>query len=189
MSSTDSGQAFEILVSPVPTLVSPSERTELAESFDARAFRDAAGQFGTGVTIVTTLDEAQRPVGLTANSFTSVSLDPPMVLFCLGKTSDTVAAFDAGHGFVVHVLAADQQDLSNRFASKGVDRFDGTAWSGGLGNLPVIEGALATFECELAHTYEGGDHLIYVGEVKGMSLGDTDRDALGYFRGRYTELG
>ena len=161
----------------------------MADSIDARAFRDAAGQFATGVTIVTTLDAEQRPVGLTANSFTSVSLDPPMVLFCLGKTSDTAEAFDAGLGFVVHVLPADQQDLSMRFASKGIDRFEGVAWNAGLNGMPVIEGSLATFECVLSHRYDGGDHLIYVGEAKEMSLGDTDRQALGYFRGRYVELG
>ncbi len=159
----------------------------MAEPIDPRAFRDAAGQFSTGVTIVTTLDGDGSPVGLTANSFTSVSLDPPMVLFCLGKSSDTVPAFDAGHGFVVHVLSAHQRGLSNMFASKGVDRFEGTDWSPGINGLPVISGALSTFQCELAHRYDGGDHVIFVGEVQAMSVGDVEAPALGYLRGRYIE--
>ena len=159
----------------------------MADPIDARAFRDAAGQFATGVTIVTTLDPEGVPVGLTANSFTSVSLDPPMVLFCLGEASDTLSAFDDGPGFVVHVLSAEQRDLSNRFASKGVDRFEGTDWRPGLNGLPVLDGALVTFECQSAHRYDGGDHVIFVGEVKSMSVGDIDAPALGYFRGRYIE--
>lgn len=152
---------------------------------DPAEFRRAAGHFLTGVTVVTTLDADGLPAGLTANSFSTVSLDPPLVLFCLGRESDTFSAFGAGNGYVVHVLGADQQDLSVRFATKGIDRFAGIRWRPGHKGLPVLEGVLARFECDLAHVYEGGDHLILVGEVKHLAYEGTERAALGYFRGRY----
>jgi flavin reductase (DIM6/NTAB) family NADH-FMN oxidoreductase RutF len=157
----------------------------MSGDFDAQDFRTAAGQFMTGVTIITTLDADGNPSGLTANSFTSVSLHPPMVLFCLGMDSTNFEAFEAGNGFAVHVLAAEQQDLSMRFSVKGIDRFEGLDWMPGLNGLPVLAGALATLQCHLVHRYEGGDHIIYVGEVDALSMGDSDRAALGYFRGRY----
>jgi 3-hydroxy-9,10-secoandrosta-1,3,5(10)-triene-9,17-dione monooxygenase reductase component len=157
----------------------------MSGDFDAQDFRTAAGQFMTGVTVITTIDAEGQPCGLTANSFTSVSLHPPMVLFCLGNDSASIDAFEAGNGFVVHMLAADQEALSIRFAAKGIDRFQGLTWSPGYNGLPVIPDALATMACELAHTYEGGDHKIYVGEVKSLSTAGPERDALGYFRGRY----
>jgi flavin reductase (DIM6/NTAB) family NADH-FMN oxidoreductase RutF len=155
---------------------------------DHRTFRFAAGQFATGVTIVTTLDEDDLPAGLTANSFTSVSLEPPLLSFCLGRDSDTALAFAAGNGFAVHVLAAEQQDLAIRFSSKGIDRFEGVGWSPGVTGVPVIDGALATFECEVAAAYDGGDHVIYVGRVLEVFTLDTDRPSLGYLRGRYIAL-
>jgi 3-hydroxy-9,10-secoandrosta-1,3,5(10)-triene-9,17-dione monooxygenase reductase component len=157
----------------------------MSGDFDAQDFRTAAGQFMTGVTVITTLDAEGNPNGLTANSFTSVSLHPPMVLFCLGSDSSNFDAFEAANGFVAHVLAADQEALSIRFAAKGIDRFAGLDWVPGHNGLPVLSGCLATMECDLAHSYDGGDHKIYVGEVKALSTGGLDRPALGYFRGRY----
>ncbi len=154
-------------------------------AIDPIEFRNAAGQFMTGVTVVTTLDAEGGRAGLTANSFTSVSLDPPMVLVSIGKDTSTVGAFRARNGFVVHVLAVEQKDVSMQFASKGIDRFEGLDVSEGYNGLPVVAGALATFECSTAHVYEGGDHLIFVGEVQNLTTGDTDAAALGYFRGRY----
>lgn len=154
-------------------------------SIDPIEFRRASGQFMTGVTVVTTTGAEGEPFGLTANSFTSVSLDPPLVLICIGNETSTVEAFEAGNGFVVHVLAADQRNTSIQFAAKGIDRFEGLEIEAGYNGLPVLAGALATFECSLAHTYEGGDHLIFVGEVERLRLGDTQASALGYFRGRY----
>ncbi|GIU91920.1 MAG: nitrilotriacetate monooxygenase [Acidimicrobiia bacterium] len=148
-------------------------------------FRRAASHFLTGVTVITTLDEAGRPAGLTANSFSTVSLRPPLVLFCLGRESDTFEAFGAGNGYVVHVLGADQQDLAERFAAKGIDRFEGVDWTPGHNGLPVLPGALSRFECDLAHSYEGGDHLILVGEVRHLTYAGLERPALGYFRGGY----
>jgi flavin reductase (DIM6/NTAB) family NADH-FMN oxidoreductase RutF len=152
---------------------------------EPREFRNAAGQFMTGVTIVTTLDADGLPSGLTANSFASVSLDPPLVQFSLGKSSTNLEAFEAGNGYVVHVLSAIQQDLSMRFAAKGIDRFEGSDWQPGHNGIPVLPGSLATFECSPWATYEGGDHLIYIGRVERLTIGDAEEAALGYFRGRY----
>ena len=159
----------------------------MAEPIDPKALRDAAGQFATGVTVVTTLDRSGTPVGLTANSFTSVSLEPPMVLFCLDKTSETLAAFESGGGFAVHVLGADQLELSIRFASRGIDRFEGLRWIPGIGGVPLLERALAVFECSTTHAYDGGDHVIFVGTVERLGPVDDARSALGYFRSGYIE--
>lgn len=139
----------------------------------------------TGVAVITTLDADGAPAGVTANSFSSVSLEPPLVCFSLGKVSDVLAAFEDSSGFVVHVLAADQQELSVRFATKGIERFAGLDWEPGHAGLPVIGGALAVFQCDLAHAYDGGDHTIFVGEVRRLDVGDTEMAALGFFRGRY----
>ena len=159
----------------------------MAEEIDPRAFRDAAGQFATGVTVITTVDGGGVPVGFTANSFTSVSLDPPMILFCLGKTSESLPAFAAAAGFAVHILSARQLEVSIRFASKGIDRFEGLDWTPGVHGVPVIDGSLAVFECSSTHAYDGGDHVIFVGTVERLGPVDHDSAALGYFRGGYTE--
>lgn len=161
----------------------------MPDGFDTRAFRDAAGQFMTGVTIVTTLDADGGPAGITANSFTTVSLHPPLLLFCLGGDSSSFDAFDAGNPFVVHVLAADQRDLAVRFAAKGIDRFADVDWRPGLDGVPIIEGCLSLFQCVRASAYEGGDHVILLGEVRDIEERPDGRPALGYFRGRYVESG
>lgn len=169
--------------------VSDDTGETVSDEIDPRAFRSAAGEFMTGVTIVTTRDADGEPAGLTANSFSSVSLDPPMVLFSVGRDSTSLDAFMAENGFAIHVLAADQQDLSMRFASKGIDRFEGVDWSPGHNDLPVISGALSVFECDTTHVYDGGDHLIFVGTVKRLTHTESDAPALGYFRGRYAANG
>lgn len=153
--------------------------------FDSRELRDGFGEFLTGVTVVTTRGADGEPAGLTVNSFSSLSLDPPLVLFALGKSSDTLAAFEPGNGFVIHILAADQVDLSLRFSIREIGRFEGLEWSPGFDELPVIAGTLATFECSREHTYDGGDHLILVGRIERLTIGDRTRPALGYFRSRY----
>lgn len=150
---------------------------------DPLDFRQAAGLFPTGVTVVTTLDAEGAPAGLTANSFTTVSLDPPLVLVCV--EGSTVPAFDAGNGFVVHLLGADQEWLSRHFSTPDIDRFAGVEWSPGSTGLPVLPGALAVFECSQRGSFEGGDHRVYVGEVERITTGDRRRPALGYFRGEY----
>lgn len=151
-------------------------------------FRRAASHFITGVTVVTTLDGDGQPVGLTVNSFSTVSLDPPLVLFCLGRDSDTYAAFRGVGGYVVHVLGGDQVELATRFAAKGADRFGGIDWHANAEGLPIIADALARFECDLASVYEGGDHVILLGEVRRLAYQGLEREALGYFRGSYVEV-
>lgn len=139
----------------------------MAESSTAaRSFRDALGAFATGVTIVTTVDPAGADVGLTANSFNSVSLDPPMVLWSLAKNSSCLPAFVAAPYFAVHVLAHDQDHLSAQFSRRGIDRFAGLKVLRGQGGVPLLEGCSARFECRTEFQYEGGDHVIFVGRVE-----------------------
>jgi 3-hydroxy-9,10-secoandrosta-1,3,5(10)-triene-9,17-dione monooxygenase reductase component len=150
-----------------------------------REFRDALGAFATGVTIATTLDAAGQPVGVTASSFNSVSLDPPLVLWSLAKSSQSRPAFcDSGH-FAVHVLAASQEELSNRFARSGEDKFGGVAWSRGTLGSPVFDEHAALFQCRTRHQYEGGDHIILVGEV--VDYEAREQAPLLFHAGRYAE--
>jgi flavin reductase (DIM6/NTAB) family NADH-FMN oxidoreductase RutF len=157
--------------------------------FDSRTLRDGFGEFMTGVTVVTTRDPDGEPTGLTVNSFSSLSLDPPLVMFAVDRDSNTFDAFEQASGFVIHVLADDQQDLAVRFATRDVDRFGGLDWSPGLDDLPVISGSLATFECRSDQVYDGGDHRIHVGRVERLTIGSRSRGALGYFRSRYVAQG
>ena len=138
----------------------------LAPSFSTPDFRAALGMFATGVTIVT----ARRPdgslVGLTANSFNSVSLDPPLVLWSLSRNAGSMPVFERGSHYAINILAAEQHVLAERFASKTVDRFADVAFREGAGGAPVLEGAAAVFECFNRSQYEEGDHVIFVGEVE-----------------------
>ncbi|MDB5969914.1 MAG: hypothetical protein JWQ90_2364 [Hydrocarboniphaga sp.] len=150
---------------------------------DTRQFRDALGSFTTGVTIVTTVDAEGRDIGLTANSFNSVSLDPPMVLWSLAKTSLSLAAFVHNPHFAVHILAADQRAISDLFAKRGADKFAGTTLARGEGGVPLLEGCSARFQCRTAFRYEGGDHEIFVGEV--MRFDHFDKPPLVFHSGKY----
>src|SRR2546423_12400621 len=131
-------------------------------NFDGRALRDAFGSFATGVTIVTTCGPAGADIGLTANSFSSVSLDPPMVPWSLARTSSSIDAFRNCAHFAVHILSADQEALSARFASNGIDRFGGLALDRGPDGIPMLPDCMARFACKRAYQYEGGDHVIFV---------------------------
>ncbi len=133
--------------------------------FTPDEFRAAMGQFATGVTIVTAVDAEGRKVGLTANSFNSVSLNPPLVLWSLSKQSSSMPALLGAKAWSVNVLAADQRLLAERFARKGLDRFEGVAWRAGLSGAPLIDGAVASFECEPRSHHDEGDHIIFVGRV------------------------
>lgn len=133
-----------------------------------RALRDALGAWATGVAVATTLDPDGAPVGMTINSLAAVSLEPPLLLWSARHGVPPFAAFEIAEHFAVHVLAADQQALSDRFAQVGEDRFAGLHWRPGRGGLPLLDGGLACFECRVAHRYPGGDHLILVGEVLGF---------------------
>lgn len=154
---------------------------------DVRTLRDALGCFGTGVTVVTTVDQKGAPVGLTANSFTSVSLDPPLLLFCLARTAGSLAAFEASSTFAVNVLHIGQQPTSDRFARRSEDRFAETAFEAWHDGVPALVGSLAVFLCRKHAVHDGGDHRIFVGEVIRARF-EPRRDPLLYFRGRYRRL-
>lgn len=152
--------------------------------FSDRDLRNALGRFATGVTLVTTMTP-NGPLGMTVNSFASVSLHPPLVLWSPARISERFPAFEAASHFAVHVLARDQQPLAERFARSG-DDFSGVAYGRGAGGVPLIEGTAARFECRHAAQYDGGDHLIMVGEV--LSIREADVAPLLYHRGHYTGL-
>lgn len=152
-------------------------------AFDAAEFRKALGAFATGVTIITTRAEDGTPVGLTANSFNSVSLNPPLVLWSLAKTAMSLEVFRQAPNWAVHVLAADQDELSGRFARRGENKFAGLDVDTGLGGVPLLKGCTARFQCRTAFQYEGGDHVIFVGEV--LSFDRSDAAPLVFHSGRY----
>lgn len=165
----------------------PLAAPEYREGSDARTFRDALGCFATGVTIVTAMTDDGAPVGLTANSFTSVSLDPPLLLVCIANGAGSAPAIRAASRFAVNVLQIGQQPTSNRFAGKGEDRFAATPWEVGEFGTPVLTGSLASFECATDAVHPGGDHFILVGRVLRVRF-EPRRDPLLYFRGKYRRL-
>ena len=152
----------------------------------SRLFRDACGRYATGVAVVTCQPAEGEPVGITVNSFTSVSLDPPLVLFCIDRTAQSLPGFLAADRFAVHVLAADQRALSVRFASPGAAKFNGIDWSAGSCG-PVLPDTLARFDCVRHAVQDGGDHLILLGRVDSIALSPT-RPPLLYAAGRYASL-
>lgn len=159
-----------------------------ATDVDPRALRTAFGQFATGITVVTTTDEDGAPVGLTANSFTSVSLNPPLVLFCLDRRSASLGRFLSAPSFGINVLGSTQQALSSRFASRNVeDRFAGVGWALQSPGVPWLEGAAARFACDTYGIHDAGDHLVFVGHVRHFETA-ADSEPLLYFQGRYHVL-
>lgn len=152
-------------------------------SFDERDFRNALGTFGTGVTIVTTRAPDGRPYGMTANSFSAVSLDPPLVLWSLALKSPSAPLFRAAQHFGVSVLALDQLHLSRHFARSAEDKFVGIDTVDGAGGVPLIGGAASTFECRSEYRYFGGDHQIIVGRVERYTY--DRRATLLFCHGRY----
>ncbi|HWH49599.1 MAG TPA: flavin reductase family protein [Burkholderiales bacterium] len=153
---------------------------------DPVLLRRALGAFVTGVTVLTTRTAAGDPVGITVNSFNTVSLSPPLVLWSLSLRAASFTAFVQATHFVVNVLGADQISLSERFATTGGDKFSGVAWRRTLADMPLLEGTAASFTCRNAHQFPGGDHLIFVGEVVAFEQGTCT--PLVYAGGRYTSL-
>lgn len=153
---------------------------------DSKAFRNALGQFATGVTVVTTLDANGNKVGMTANSFSSVSLDPMLVLWSIAKTSRSFDAFIEARQFAIHILSAEQKAISSQFASTCEDRFSNIAHRSGIGGIPVLEDYSAVFECEMESRYEGGDHIIIVGRV--IEFDNRGKSPLIFHAGRYADL-
>jgi flavin reductase (DIM6/NTAB) family NADH-FMN oxidoreductase RutF/pimeloyl-ACP methyl ester carboxylesterase len=165
----------------------PLAPPEYREGSDARTFRDALGCFATGITIVTAFAEDGQPIGLTANSFTSVSLDPPLLLVCIANSAGSAAVLEKAERFAVNVLQIGQQPTSNRFAGRGEDRFAATPWVVGEFSTPVLTGSLASFECTRHAVHDGGDHFILIGRVQ-KAMFEPRRDPLLYFRGKYRRL-
>ena len=154
--------------------------------FDGRLFRRVLGLFPTGVTIVTTWDEEGRPVGATVSSFNTVSLDPPLVLFSMAKSSACCDAFAAGGPLAIHVLGHEQAELSNRFARGGGDKWADLTYGAGEHGAPLIEDTLVSFECSLFAQYPGGDHTIFVAEVRQLRF--RDGEPLVFCSGTYRQL-
>lgn len=153
---------------------------------ERRALRQAFGAFMTGVTVVTTTDEAGAPVGLTANAFTSVSLDPPLLLVCISSRSHCLSAFQTSGGFAVNILSNAQQALSNRFAGPASNRFEGVDWAPGPVGGPVLGDVCGWFDCRLHDQVTAGDHVIMIGRVEGFD--HNPHTPLGYARGDYFSL-
>jgi 3-hydroxy-9,10-secoandrosta-1,3,5(10)-triene-9,17-dione monooxygenase reductase component len=153
---------------------------------DEASYRTVLGHFATGVTIITAMD-GNEPVGISANSFTSVSLDPPLVLFCAAKDSTTWPRIKAAGNFTVNVLNEHQEDVSRVFATKGADRFSRIGWRESRAGSPVLHDSLAYIDCEIEDEHDAGDHVIVVGRV--LELGVLSEDGpLLFFRGGYGRL-
>lgn len=151
-----------------------------------RRFRDVLGHFATGVTIITAM-EGDEPVGMAANSFTSLSLEPPLVLFCVAQSSTTWPRIEPSGKFAVNILGEGHEDLSNLFAQRGADRFKIAKWHTGVSGSPVLDDAIAYIDCELEAQYPGGDHTIVVGRVLDFDLREGARPLL-FFQGGYARM-
>ena len=155
-------------------------------------FRRILGHFATGVTIITTVDAAGEPSGLTASSFTSVSLHPPLILVCVAHSAQCFPAIRDGGRFAVNVLNADQESISRRFATapaaRGSEKFEGLAHKSGALGMPLLEDAHAHLECVTVHVYEAGDHTIFVGRVEAVSSSGEGPGPLLFYRGKYRQL-
>ena len=158
----------------------------MSNSFTQQEFRNALGGFATGITVITTLGKNGQKVGMTANSFNSVSLTPPLILWSIGKNTNCFEDFMAAEAFAVHVLAEDQQDLSNLFATSGIDRFADLECNEGLSGVPILPHYSVCFQCKMARQYDGGDHIIMTGEV--VQFDDNGLQPLVFYRGNYHNL-
>jgi len=164
----------------------PDPANELASDsspIDPRDFRNALGTYGTGVTIITATAADGRPYGITCNSFASVSLNPPLVLWSLGIYSSSLTVFQNASHFTVHVLGNSQQALANKFAKSTEDKFAGVDWTPGLGNAPVLAESVANFQCRSVNRYYGGDHVIFLGAVEAYAY--NSGEPLLFARGTY----
>ncbi len=160
-----------------------SERSQLLADIDPATYRSVLGRFVTGVTVITARGPDDRTVGLTVNSFNTVSLDPPLVLWSLALKSPSLAVFRAQNWVAVNILAHDQRDLALRFSKPAEDKFRGVAVQEGLGGAPLLVGATACLECRIRHRYPGGDHEIIVGRI--VRTEASDRPPLVFHRGQF----
>ena len=157
-------------------------------SVDSQLFRRTLGSFPSGVTVITSHDtQADSPIGVTVSAFSSVSLDPPLVLFCLDNRSTSLDAIKSNGHFAVNILGQDQTELSNLFASKAPDKWSGVSYRAGAGQSPVLDGTSAFLECAVHSAVDGGDHTIFIGRVQAAGAND-DISPLLYCRGSYAKL-
>lgn len=156
----------------------------MTKEFDKKAFRNALGQFPTGVTVITTKDEDGHPIGVTASSFNSVSMEPPLVLWSVAKKAYSAKIFEAAEFFIINVLAESQVAISNTCARQGADKFANIDYSEGLGGCPKLADTAAYFECKTWKLYEGGDHIIVVGEVINYENNSSNKPLV-FARGSY----
>jgi len=154
---------------------------------DGKEFRRLLGHFAAGVTIITTKSGDDEPYGLTATAFSSVSLEPPLVLVCVDKKSETHPHFGVSGVYGVNFLTSEQVNLSNRFAKSGGDKFEGVEWTPGSIGVPLLAGALAHLECRISDTVDAGDHTIFIGRVEAGSV--NEGDPLLHFNGAYRSIG
>lgn len=174
----------------------PGESADIADTAEAQAaareFRDVLGRYCSGVTVVTSASEGE-PVGMTCQSFSSVSLDPPLVMFIPAKTSRAWPLMQRAGHFCVNFLAADQQDLSNTMASRGTDKFAGVPWTASKTGSPLLEGIVGYVDCSVHAVHEGGDHFVVIGRVQdmGFTVDETGSspDPLLYYQGAYRTVG
>jgi len=152
----------------------------------AKAFRQCLGKFATGVTVVTCTDAGGDPCGITANSFSSVSLDPPLVLWNIAKVSNSLAAYMNAEHFVINLLSAEQQPVSSHFARSDHTLFDNIEYTLSADGAPVLPDALATFECRTHQIHDSGDHYLIIGEVTGFQ--SDDREPLLFYNGGYRSI-
>lgn len=158
------------------------------ETVTDRDFKDAMGRFLTGVTIVSIMREDGSAYGLTVNSFASVSLKPRLVLWSLIKTNTHADAFAKAERFSIAMLSHDQEALCTRFASDVDDRFDGVSWHKSENDLPILDGALTVLECQSFAQYDGGDHIIFIGEIIAIHQGQNDQKPMSYYSGKVNQI-
>lgn len=168
----------------LPRVTDPANELASNQSaIDPRDFRNALGTYATGVTIITAADAAGKPYGLTCNSFTSVSLNPPLVLWSLVIYSQSMTIFQNASHFAVNVLGASQKPLASRFAKSSDNKFEGVDWTPGLGGAPLLPSSVANFQCRTVDRYYGGDHVIFLGAVESYDYNASE--ALLFARGGY----
>ncbi len=155
-------------------------------AIDPQELRRVMGHFATGVTVITTVDKSGAPNGLTANAFMSLSLDPPLILISVDKKATCYACFELQNGFTVNFLSEGQEEISRRFATKGVDKFAGLQWHPGRNGAAIIGDTLGHIECKIAQCHDGGDHTIVIGEILDVHAAG-DRPLL-FFKGKYQRL-
>ena len=157
-------------------------------NIDPQILRKALGQFATGVTVITTRGCEGQAVGVTASSFNTLSLDPPLVLWSIARSALSFSAFAEGESFAVHVLGENHQELSNRFARPGTDKFADLELEQGIDDLPLLPECIVRFQCKTEYRYEGGDHLILVGRVMQIDCEACEQPPLVFHASRYARL-